>query len=228
MSTVYVESRSSEAAAYGGLIDAIGGIATAVLAIVGLNGFDHEGMAAIATIVFGGALLIQGGTMLSEYAHVISPVGAMRIPGETLGGEGLPAMFLVGAAGAVLGIIALLNIAPSALTAVALIAFGSALVLSSGSVRQLYLLQSSKRVGTASTSEYLAGEMASGSAGIQVLTGLATIVLGVLAICGVHTAVLTLVGLLVLGVTVVVTGSTLSGLVLSFMRRGGTSGLTGT
>jgi hypothetical protein len=202
------------------LIDAIGGIATAVLAIIGLTGFDNAGMAAIATIVFGGALLIQGGTLLSEYAHVNMPTSTVRASSEALGGEGLPAMFLVGAAGAVLGVIALLSIASSTLTAIALIAFGSALVLSSGSVRQLYALQAANRVGTRSSSELLAGEMAAGSAGIQMLTGLAAIVLGVLAVCGVHTATLTLVGLLMLGVTIVVTGSTLSGLVLSFMRTG--------
>jgi hypothetical protein len=55
--------------------DAIGGVATAVLAIIGLSGAHAEMMTAIATIVFGAALLIEGGTMLSEYAHIIFPPG---------------------------------------------------------------------------------------------------------------------------------------------------------
>src|SRR6185437_10981658 len=43
MSAVTTMSRSAETAAYGGLIDALGGIAAAVLAIIGLTGFDPQG-----------------------------------------------------------------------------------------------------------------------------------------------------------------------------------------
>ncbi|MGH8141293.1 MAG: hypothetical protein ACREU2_02050, partial [Steroidobacteraceae bacterium] len=65
MNTAYVDTRSAggTATAYGGVIDAIGGIAAAVIAIVGLTGFHPELMAGIATIVFGAALLIEGGTL---------------------------------------------------------------------------------------------------------------------------------------------------------------------
>jgi hypothetical protein len=47
--------------AYGGLIDAIRGVANIVLVICGLVGISPAMMVAIATIVFGVALLIQGG-----------------------------------------------------------------------------------------------------------------------------------------------------------------------
>jgi hypothetical protein len=60
--------------------------------------------------------------------------------------------------------------------------------------------------------------MTSSSAGVQTLAGLAAIVLGILAVAGHNPAVMILVALLVLGATVVLTGSTLSGLVLGFMR----------
>jgi len=60
--------------------------------------------------------------------------------------------------------------------------------------------------------------MAFGSAGTQALAGLAAIVLGVLALAGNNAAVLTLVALLALGGTLILTGSTLSATVLSFMR----------
>jgi len=104
MSAATVESKSVEAAAYAGFLDALGGIATAVLAIIGLTGFDPTGMAAIATIVFGAALLIQGGTILSEYVQVaaLAPLSAA----DTAGGEGVPAMFLAGAGGVGLGVLA--------------------------------------------------------------------------------------------------------------------------
>jgi hypothetical protein len=54
---------------YGGVVDAIGGAATVVLAIIGLSGTSADMLLAIATIVFGTALLIQRGTILSELTH---------------------------------------------------------------------------------------------------------------------------------------------------------------
>ncbi len=218
MSATPVDSRAAQTAAYGGLIDALGGIATAVLAIIGLTGVDPVGMAGIATIVFGAALLIQGGTILSEYTSMIS--AGPPIPVEAASGDGLSAVFVVGATGIVLGVLALLGIVPEALTAVAVIAFGSALVLSSGTVRQLYLLQTQilQLAAPRSTNELLAGQMAAGSAGVLLLAGIATTVLGILAVSGHNPATLTLSALLLVGVTVLLTGSTLSGLVLSFMR----------
>ncbi len=215
------------AVAYGGLIDAIGGVATIVLVICGLVGISPAMMVAIATIVFGVALLIQGGAMLSDYAQVVFPGGARTATPEQMGGNSLALVFLVGAGGIVLGVLSLLGIAAPVLTPVAVIAFGTALLLSSNAVWRLYVLRrasmameptsvaQSQHIGA----EMLASEMASGSAGIQALAGLAAIVLGILALAG-NTADLTLilVALLALGATLVLTGSTLSATVLSFMR----------
>jgi hypothetical protein len=215
------ESTFQEAATYGGLVDAIGGIATIVLAIIGLSGVNGTALGAIATIVFAAALLIQGGTVLSEYTKVI-PSGAFGAGEEMGGGGGLSALFLVGAAGIVLGILALLGIHEQVLIAAAAMAFGAALLLSSNSVWQLYRLkQTSHRVGgmrSFSGGEFLAGEMASGSAAIQCLAGLAAIVLGILAVTGNNPTGLTLIALLVLGATVLLTGSTLTAAVTGFME----------
>ncbi|WP_245329082.1 hypothetical protein [Bradyrhizobium centrolobii] len=214
------------------MADAIGGVATIILAIVALSGVSQMMLAAIATIIFGAALLIQGGTMLTEFTKLMAPPGAA--PGtaeELVGGGGLSALFLVGAAGIVLGVLSLVGIASQTLTGAAIIAFGSALLLSSTSVWRLYRAkQASYRAGATrifSGAEFLAGEMASGSAVLQSLSGLAAIVLGILAVTGTNPSVLTLVGLLVLGATVLLTGSTLSGAVMGFMepavtRRGET------
>jgi hypothetical protein len=232
MSTVISsENTFQEAATYGGLVDAIGGVATVVLAIIALSGVGQLMLAAVATIIFGAALLIQGGTMLTEYTKLIFPPGAIDPAEEVVGGGGLSALFLVGAAGIVLGVLSLLGISSQTLTAAAVIAFGGALLLSSSSVWHLYRAkQASHQISagrTLSGGEILAGEMASSSAALQCLAGLAAIVLGILAVTGTNPNVLMLVGLLVLGATVLLTGSTLSGAVMSFMepavtRRGGT------
>jgi hypothetical protein len=215
------ETTFQEAATYGGVVDAIGGIATVILAIVALSGVSQSMLGGIATIVFGAALLIQGGTMLTEYTKLTAPPGMAGTVEEFTGGGGLSALFLVGAAGIVLGVLALIGISSQTLTAVAVIGFGSALLLSSNSVWHLYQTKKAcYRVGAPRTiwgAEILASEMASGSAVLQCLSGLAAIVLGILAITGTNPGVLSLVGLLVLGATVLLTGSTLTGAVMGFM-----------
>ncbi|WGS22024.1 MULTISPECIES: hypothetical protein [unclassified Bradyrhizobium] len=222
MSTMITSERTfQEAATYGGVVDAIGGAATVILAIVALAGVGQSMLAAIATIVFGAALLIQGGTMLTEFTKLIAPPSAAGTADEVMAGGGLSSLFVVGAAGIVLGVLALVGIAAQTLTAAAVIAFGGALLLSSNSVWRLYRAKRASYragAGTSSGAEFLAGEMASGSAALQCLSGLAAIVLGILAVTGTNASVLTLVGLLVLGATVLLTGSTLSGAVMGFME----------
>lgn len=216
MSVTYSSSTvSGEAAAYGGFVDALGGIATIVLAIIGLSGVKPEILLSISTVVFGAALLIQGGAMLSEFATVES----MPEAGAT-GSGGLSSLFLVGIAGIVLGVLALLGVYATVLTSVAVIAFGAALLLSSSAVWHLLTAQSiAMRFQSRSPMvRMVASEIAVGSSGLQAMTGLAVIVLGILAVAGVFTQQLALIALLVAGAALVMTGSTLSGTLIGFMR----------
>jgi hypothetical protein len=208
-------STSGEAATYGGFVDALGGIAAIVLAIVGLSGVHPEVLVSIATIVFGAALLIQGGAMLSEFALDMSPEGS-----SAASGGGVSALFLVGVAGIVLGVLALLGVHAPTLTSVALIAFGAALAISASSVWHLLTSRSvaMQFQGRPAMLRALASEVAAGSAIMQGAGGLTVIVLGILAVCGVFTVPLTLIGLLVAGASILLTGSTLSGTMVGFMR----------
>jgi hypothetical protein len=208
------------AAAYGGFIDALGGIATIVLSIIGLAGVRPEALVAIATVVFGAALLIQGGAMLSEFATI------EQMPETNVGaGGGLSSLFLVGVAGIVLGILSLLGVATTILTACAVITFGAALLVSSSAVWHLLTAQS---VATRFQSQspmvrIVASEIAAGSSGLQAVVGVAVVVLGILAVAGVHMTTLTLIALLAAGAALVMTGSTLSGTLLGFMRSSSTA-----
>jgi hypothetical protein len=215
MSMTYSSTASGEAATYGGFVDALGGIAAIVLAIIGLSGVHPEVLVSIATIVFGAALLIQGGAMLSEFALDMSPQGS-----SAASGGGVSALFLVGVAGIVLGVLALLGVQAATLTSVALIAFGAALAISSSSVWHLLTSRSmaAQFQGRAPMLRAIASEVAAGSAVMQGAGGLAVIVLGILAVCGVFTVPLTLIGLLVAGAAILLTGSTLSGTMVGFMR----------
>ena len=219
MSMTYSSSTASaEAATYGGFADALGGIATIVLAIIGLSGVRPEVLVSISTIVFGAALLIQGGAMLSEFAQ-----SEMMPDANAAGGGGLSALFLVGVGGIVLGVLALLGIHAAILTAVAVIAFGAALLISSSAVWQLLTSRSvALRFQTrAPMLRFIASEVAAGSVGVQAMAGLTVIVLGILAVCGIFTGPLTLIALLVAGASILLTGSTLSGTMVGFMRSSG-------
>jgi hypothetical protein len=212
---------SGEAAAYGGFVDALGGIATIVLAIIGLSGVKPDVLVSIATVVFGAALLIQGGAMLGELAQIEETPEAR---GATTGG-GMSALFLVGVAGIVLGVLALLGIYAPTLTAIAVIAFGAALVISTPAVWQLLTSRAvaMRFQSRAPMVRIVAAEIAASSAGIQAMTGLAAVVLGILAVSGVYTQVLTLIALLVAGAALVLTGSTLSSTMIGFMRSSPTT-----
>jgi hypothetical protein len=215
MTIAQTESVVSSGTNFGGFADAVGGIATIVLAIIALAGINTGILVPAAVIVFGVALLIQGGTVLSEHANMLFPAGADGSIEQFKGGN-LSAVFLTGIAGVVLGILAMLGIAATTLTSVAVIAFGAALILTANSVRELHMV---RRYGPGMTgSEMVATEMASGSAGVQLLAGITAVVLGILAVSGVNAPVLMLSALIVLGGAVVLSGSTLSGMVLSLMR----------
>lgn len=221
MSMTYSSSTlSGEAASYGGFVDALGGIATIVLAIVGLSGVKPEILVSIATIVFGAALLIQGGAMLTEYAQIeVLPENNAASSG------GVSALFLVGIAGIVLGVLALLGVHAAVLTSVAVIAFGAALVISSSAVWQLLTSRSvaARFQARAPMLRVVASEVAAGSVGVQAMAGLAAIVLGILAVSGIFAGSLTLIALLAAGAALVFTGSTLSGTMIGFMRSNTTT-----
>jgi hypothetical protein len=220
MSTTYSTSTESgavgESAAYGGFVDALGGIATIVLAIVALSGVKSDVLLSIATIVFGAALLIQGGAMLSEFAQI----QATAETPTASSGAGLSGLFLVGVAGIVLGVLALLGVYPLMLTSVAAIAFGGALVVSASAVWQLLTSRSvaSRFQARGSMLSTVASDVAAGSSGVQGMAGLAVVVLGILAVSGTYSLVLTLVALLVAGAAIVMAGSMLSGTMIGFMR----------
>lgn len=224
MSMSMTGSTSSEAAAtFGGFIDAIGGIAAIVLAVIALSGEKSLMLLSISVIVFGAALMIQGGAMLSEYARLLYPSTGEALA-EPFDSGSLSAVFLSGAAGIVLGVLALLDVYSALLASIAIIVFGGALVVSSGSVMHLHTLRAhTVRRGGISGAEVLATDMAAGSAGVQTLAGLAAIVLGILAVSGINDVVLSLVALISLGATLVMTGSSLSGTVMSLMRPQGST-----
>lgn len=203
------------------IAQAIASIATVVLTILGLAHVVPNFLVAIATITFGAALLLYGAAMLADYARLSRQVNAAAT--TIASGGGLSAVLLAGAAGVVLGILALLGISTTELTAIAVIAFGSALMLSSNSALRMHFfklgsLRPDERTQQVA-GEMLAGELLSSSAGTYGLVGLAAIVLGILALAGFAPVVLILIALLALGGVTVVNGIDIGGVLVSTLQR---------
>src|SRR5579864_5401606 len=92
-------------AAGGSLLEAIGALATIVLAIVGLAGVFSPTMATIATIVIGASILIEGRSF-----GAVTTRESSSVTETTEWSGGMSAGFLGGLTGIVLGILALLGV----------------------------------------------------------------------------------------------------------------------
>jgi hypothetical protein len=199
-------------------IESIAGIAAVVLAILGLARVAPVFLVGIATIAVGAALLAEGAALAAGYGRLL-PAKAEDV--MAVAASGSPMWFmelLIGVAGIVLGILALLNVEPMELVAAAAIAFGGGLVLTSGARSQLAALTSTTTPADERIRR-LAVESASSSAMMQVLTGLAGVVLGILALAGLSSLTLVLVALLATGAFLLLNGSTASGIMVSMFRH---------
>ncbi len=192
-------------------IEGITGLGAVALAIIALAGLYPEILAAIATIALGSALVFEAGTIGARFK---------ALEEETLVQQhhqfhwsqrgGITNGFLAGAAGIVLGILSLLKIDANILMPVAVIVFGASLIMDSGVRTRLSALET-EYFGTTGLSRDLVQESTSVTSGTEVFTGLAAVVLGVLAIIGIAPMVLTLVGLLSVGASILLVGAVVGG-----------------
>jgi hypothetical protein len=191
----------------GSILEAVGGIAAGVLGILGLVGFAPMHMAAIAAMAFGVGLTAEGAAVASKYSELTHYGNGAIVKSEVGGGSG--AELLGGLAGGVLGLLALLGIAPLVLVSVAVIVFGASLLLGSASTA---------RLGSAVShfgEHDLSHASMEAAAGAEVLVGLATIALGILSLVGIEAMTLVLAALLSLGVAAIIAGTAIGGSLVS-------------
>lgn len=233
MSTTFeqrMERRMLEVESGGAAAEAVGGLAVIVISILGLVGLAPEPLAAIAGIIFGVAILAQGSTIAAEYYSLYSRLSGGALGTVELGG-GMTVEVMAGGAAIVLGILALLGMAPEILLPALVITAGGSLILAAGAVQRLNNLKltAAEPQGTAQRVMHVA---TSGAAAGQLLAGIAAIVLGIIALASMPTMgtavaasatatwlTLTLVGLLVLGTSVAMSGGSLAGRLFEMFNR---------
>lgn len=184
--------------------ESLAGAAGVVLAVLGIIGLLPTVLGAVSAIAVGLGLFLGGGVIAARLNRLwigFEGEGARR---QTLGGLGMEA--LAGLAGAVLGLLSLLGLAPITLLSVSALVLGAALLMESGATARLELaLGRAARHTQERTHE--AVYVASGS---DFIVGAGAVVLGILALAGNAPVTLSLIALLSVGAAGMLRGSTLA------------------
>lgn len=189
----------------GWTIEALGGAAGAVLAIIGLSHVEPAYLVAVAGIALGAALLFQGSMVTAEYASILQRTGGGSLASAGFGG-GLSAQSMAGAASIILSLLALLGLPNVVLMGVVSIVLGAGLILNSGVNARLDGLKI-EVADEAETAKRVAQEAVSATTGADIMVGLAAVVLGILALIGIASMVLNLTAMLAVGTAILFNGS---------------------
>lgn len=199
----------------GSTIEVLGGFAAVILAIAGLTHYAPLTMVAIASIVLGGSLFLQGALVAAEYNEILAKLEGG--PYDEFG-AGLGAEALAGVAGMVLGILALFDVSPHILMGIAAIVLGAGLVLSSGVASRLNSVKIDVSTGSAEA-KTAARRAVTASSLTLVVIGLSAAVLGVLAVINISADMLSLIAMLGIGVALLYSGGAVMGRMFSMTKR---------
>jgi hypothetical protein len=184
-----------------------------VLSILALASIFPNDLAAITVIALGVVLGCQGANVVLRYTDLLYEAGATPDPRAMELGRGITAEFLAGLAGVVLGILALLRIAPMTLMSAAVITYGGTLLLTRNESVSLNLTGKEN-----DALRQLMESMGKATERAQVLTGLGAVTLGILALVGLAPTIMILVALLAIGISMLLRSSFASGLLLDLLR----------
>jgi hypothetical protein len=182
-------------------------LALVVLGILALAKVDPLLLISIAVIVAGVVLVSDSAALTRQMAAALAAKAGYHINSSELP-SGLSAGVLGGISGVVLGILAILDVAPHTLIAVAAIVFGAAVLFDFAARSQLRTL----KMTTSETSEQsarLAMATVSSTSTAAIFAGVSLVTLGILALAGIAGEVLIAVALLGLGAYVLLEDATM-------------------
>jgi hypothetical protein len=166
------------------------GLGAVVLAIVALTGVAPGALLAIGTIAAGTGLLLRGLSLGVRLKKSLEPVVGRGQELTVEGGVGVEVV--AGISGIVLGVLALLSVAPTVLVPAAVTAFGAALFIGAG--------VASAVINRLTMQEPRATHViAEVSEGATLLIGLGVATLGILALVGLAEQTLSLAAMIAVG-----------------------------
>jgi hypothetical protein len=211
------ERKSAKTVLGGSLAEGIVAGGVIVLTLLGLSSIMPNIVLAIAVIAMGAAFMIEGGAISVRFSQLLMETSKNRFEKAELG-AGVTAEFLGGITGVVLGILSLLGLYPLVLVPVAVIVFGCTLLFGSGVTARLNVIEL-EGTDESATFKKIAHEAVSAAAGVEFLLGLGAGILGIIALVGTYGITLSLVAMLVIGITGFVNGAAITGRMASIFRR---------
>jgi hypothetical protein len=222
---VLSEERETAETVFGGtLIAGVLTVGVIAVSIIGLVGLAPHLLLAVAVLALGVAFLFEGGSImagLSELPREMAP-GRPGLFGLDDLSLGVTAESLAGMAGAVLGVIAILNISVGTVVPAAAIVFGSALILGAGANARLGAMrtrQSERRRDVQDLVQDVARQFVLGATSLYVLAGLAVITLGILALQGINPLVLSQAAMLTIAALFVLSDAAIATRMFSLFHR---------
>jgi hypothetical protein len=185
----------SAATTVGPMTEGAAGIAAIVLTVLGLAAISPAILTAVATIVVGVGLLVEAANISMEYTKVTRHTAQTGVAGTAELGADVTMELASGFVGIVLGVLVLLGAGTVLhLLPAALIVFGGSMLLAGFNATTLGVRQAADSQPTMSVETEPAP-----THGIQILVGIAAIVLGILALVASAGGTLLMVGLLAVG-----------------------------
>ena len=181
--------------------EAIVGFGALALAILGLAHVFPWVLASVATMALGAALVFESGAVSRRFSLLAGENAGMAAPVQNAW-SGITAGFVAGCAGIALGILSILAIRTSVLVPAAIIIYGAGLIIDSR-MRLTLREMESEQAGLPGAALKVSREQGKVFLSIQLIVGLAVIVLGILAIMRIEPETLSLTALLTMGATVV-------------------------
>ena len=208
----YVERRgfANEAEPVGLMTEGAAGIAVIVLAVIALAGVSTDALTSIAAIVIGVGLMVQAFNSAAEHSKMMTANAATGAHAAEFAGD-VMVDCMCGLTGIVLGILALVGMGAAHLLPPALIVFGGALLIG-GAVSMRATTLPASASGSEALGVTYQGSPAAG--GMEILIGLAAIVLGILSMLMTGTWVLVLVGFIAVGAALLLASATFNGAVM--------------
>lgn len=192
--------RAGEVVAGSSSLATLAGLIAVVLVVLAFIGLAPRALTAFATIVLGAGLLFQGAALTRRRNELRTELltAGEKEAAESIG-TGMTVEIIAGSIGVILGIIALISGAIHSLAAISIIAFGVALITGGPLTTRL----DDVNIATAREEDRpldSGREVVRTASGIEVIAGIAAVVIGILSLIAFTTNLtLPLIGLLISG-----------------------------
>lgn len=209
------EARSSAVAS---MAENLAGGGAIALAIIGLAGIVPNFVASIAILAIGTAFLFEGVGIAGRLNRLLQLQSKGGLDAAEFGG-GISSEFFAGLAGVTLGILSIVGMVPGQLIAIAVLVFGAAIVRGSRAVARINS-QMIEYTDESQEAKNVANELVLSAEGVQMLIGLAAVILGIIAVIGkTEPMILSLVGLLIIGFGNLLSGQAVNDKFLGILHR---------